>query len=111
MDLVPLRVEHLWDIPRQCLKFSVEVEYGELNSLSAGVEPHSELWAALGVGDPDEVPWLPPGPPVPECCDKAELLGQALVEHPQCVHPQVGRRVNPVCRLHLVRASHPEQNM
>ena len=62
------------------------------------------------VGDPDEMPGIGTRSAIPECCHKAELLWKSLVEDSQCVHSEVGGRINPVGRLHFVGATHPEQN-
>jgi hypothetical protein len=107
VELVPLSVKHLWDIPGQGLQLSVEVQDRKLHSLPRRVETNSKLWAPLCVGDPDEVPRIGARSTIPESCDKAELLWQSLVEDSQCVHPQVGGGVNPVGRLHFVGTTHP----
>jgi len=107
VELVPLSVKHLWNIPGQGLQLSVEVQDRKLHSLPRRVETNSKLWAPLCVGDPDEVPRIGARSTIPESCDKAELLWQSLVEDSQCVHPQVGGGVNPVGRLHFVGTTHP----
>jgi len=89
------------------LELPVVIEDGELDGVPPGVQAHSELRLAPGVGDADQLPPALGGPPVAEGGDEAELLGQALVKHPQCRHYEVGRGVDPIGGLHPVRAPHP----
>ena len=56
--------------------------------------------------DPDELPAVGGGSPVPEGRHEAELFRQSLVEDSQCWHYQVGGGVNPVGGLQPVGASH-----
>ena len=111
MELVPFGVKHLRHIPGESLQLPVEIQDGKLDSLPCRVETNSKLRAPLCVGDPDQMPRVGPGSAVPECCHKAELLRQSLVEDSQCVHPQVGGRINPVGRLHFVGTTHPEHRV
>ena len=110
MELVPFSIKHLWDIPGQGLELPVEVQDRKLHRLPRWVKTNSKLWAPLCVGDPDEMPWICARTTIPECCHKAELLWQSLVEDSQCVHPEVCGRINPVGRLHFVRTTHPEHS-
>ena len=80
MELVPLGVKHLWNIPGQGLQLPIEVQDRKLHSLPRGVEADSKLWAPLCVGDPDEMPRVGARSTIPESCHKAELLWKSLVE-------------------------------
>lgn len=71
---------HLSLLPGEGLHLPVVVEDGELDGVPPGVEAHSELRLAPGVGDPDDLPPVLGWPPVAEGGYKAELLRQTLVK-------------------------------
>ena len=83
VDLVPVGVEDLRHLPGQRLQGAVVAQDGELHGLPGRVQAHGELRLALGVRDADQVP-APAGtaPTAAERRHEAELLRQALVEHP-----------------------------
>ena len=111
MEFVPLGVKHLRHIPGEGLKLPIEVQDGKLHCLARWVETYGKLGVPLCVGDPYKMPRIGPRTPVPERRHKAELLWQALIEDTKGVHPQVGCRIYPVRSLHLVRATHPRNQL
>jgi len=104
---VPLSVEHLSLLPSEGLQLPVVVEDTELYGLPDGVETHGELRSPRTVRDSNQLPWGVGGATVAEGGHEAELLGQTLVEYPECGHNEVGHRVYPVSCLHPVGATNP----